>query len=114
MPGVGVAVELVLDSLCESPDGSRRLLIFNAVPSLRAHPHPVRDIVTFDVAACEPGVHRLEILDLDGRIASSASVVVSPQGRAQHTMTLPLPQGVYVATLRSSGCVCRELLVIHR
>ena len=114
VPGAGVAGELVLDSLCETPDGARRLLVFNAVPSLRAHPHPVRDVVTFDVAACEPGVHRLEILDLDGRIASSASVVVSPQGRAQHTMTLPLLQGVYVATLRSSGCVCRELLVIHR
>jgi len=114
LPGTGVAGELVLDSLCETTDGTRRLLVFNAVPSLRAHPHPVRDVVTFDVAACEPGVHRLEILDLDGRIASATSVVVSSYGRAQHTMTLSLPQGVYVATLRSSGCNCRELLVIHR
>lgn len=112
--GGGSVGSLVLDSICESPDGTRRLLTFNALPVLRAFPHPVRDIVTFDVTACEPGVHRIEIVDLDGRVVASTSIAVSTHRRAQTTTALSLPQGVYVATLRSSGCVCSQLLVIHQ
>lgn len=114
VPGLGLGGTLMLDSLCEDNDGRRRMLVFNVMPTMAVAPHPVNGDATVRVSSCEPGEHRLEIIDLDGRVVYRSTLAVDARGRGMKTLSLDLTTGVYAVTLRSKACTITQPIVIHR
>jgi hypothetical protein len=91
-----------------------------AALTLRASPEPARGPVRFAVAAPASGSQTLELHDIAGRRVRLLSSGWQPAGG--HTVTwdgrddagLPLPPGIYLATLRSGATIARTRVTLLR
>jgi PKD repeat protein len=112
---------LVLDSLCDKPNNSVRLLEFSKNPMIMAiQPNPARDIFYISAARHKNEPIQLSIVNMSGIVQHimqwPAQNDMQEQKEEIRTFMISgdLPQGVYRVLLRSTEHIVSEQLMIIR
>jgi len=112
----GQGGELSLDSLCISPDGTRRMLDFNALTVLGITPHPNDGTFSVLLNVARQARVDLQVFSALGTMVCSTTVASTVDGEFQlrANLSCPLTSGHYLLIARSGNtATSTSLLVIE-
>lgn len=106
--------ELSLDSLCISPDGTRRMLDFNALTVLGITPHPNNGTFSVLLNVARQARVDLQVFSALGTMLCSTSVAPTVAGESQlrANLSCPLTSGHYLLIARSGNTVTSTSLLV--
>lgn len=82
--------------------------------NLRVWPNPVADVLTVEVSGADEGTHRIELLDLRGRVLAILANHQVPQKQLYTYDTRSLEEGLYLLRSTGTGTIITEKILVVR